>query len=60
MLVLRRKVGESVVLDGGITVTVNAVEGGRVKLAFSAPPHIRIWRKELLRSLAAPQEESHV
>ena len=48
MLVLRRKVGESVVLAGAITVSVLAVEGERVKIGISAPPDVTIVREELL------------
>lgn len=50
MLVLRRKVGESVILDGTSTITVLAVEGERVKLGISAPPDVSIVREELLRA----------
>ena len=38
MLVLRRKAGEAIVLNGVITIHVLAVEGERVKLGISAPP----------------------
>lgn len=49
MLVLRRKVGESIVLDGVINISVLAVEGERVKIGISAPPDVTIVREELLR-----------
>lgn len=48
MLVLRRKVGESIVLNGTINVSVLAVEGERVKIGVSAPPEVTIVRQELL------------
>jgi carbon storage regulator len=48
MLVLRRKVGESIVLAGVINISVLAVEGERVKIGISAPPDITIVREELL------------
>lgn len=50
MLVLRRKVGESIVLDGKINISVLAVEGERVKIGISAPPDVSIVREELLRA----------
>jgi carbon storage regulator len=50
MLVLRRKVGESIVLAGVINVSVLAVEGERVKIGISAPPDVTIVREELLRT----------
>ena len=37
MLILRRKVGERLVLNGGISLEVLAVEGKRVKLGIQAP-----------------------
>jgi carbon storage regulator len=48
MLVLRRKAGEAIVLNGTITIHVLAVEGERVKLGISAPPDVVIVRSELL------------
>jgi carbon storage regulator len=48
MLVLQRKVGETLVIAEVITVTVLAVEGSRVKLGISAPGAVSIVREELL------------
>ena len=47
MLVLSRKFGESVVIGGGITVTVIKVKGNAVQLGFDAPKDIPIRRSEL-------------
>lgn len=58
MLVLRRKVGESIVLAGVINVSVLAVEGERVKIGISAPPDVTIVREELLRAAGAEQSQS--
>jgi len=57
MLVLSRKVGEQIVIDGGITVTVTSIDGGKVRLGISAPPDIRIDRAEVhqrMRDFAEP------
>ena len=52
MLVLSRRIGESVVLNPGtpdaITVTVVEVDRGKVRLAFAAPRDVSILRQELL------------
>jgi carbon storage regulator len=48
MLVLSRRVGETVVIDDNIRVTVVSVHGNHVRLSFSAPPDVRIMRSELL------------
>ncbi|RLS36330.1 MAG: carbon storage regulator [Planctomycetota bacterium] len=50
MLVLSRKIGESIQIDGGIRVTVTKVRGGRVRLSIEAPPEMRVLRKELTES----------
>ncbi len=47
MLVLSRKVGESIVIDGDIVISVSSVQGGRVKLCIDAPRDRRISRSEL-------------
>jgi carbon storage regulator len=47
MLVLSRKVGESIVIDGDIKISVSSVQGGRVKLCIEAPREKRVSRAEL-------------
>ena len=47
MLVLSRKRGESIVIGEGITVTVLAVDGDRVKLGVVAPVEVPIHREEV-------------
>jgi carbon storage regulator len=57
MLVLRRKVGESIILDGVISVSVLAVEGERVKIGITAPADVTIVREELLKNASTPAPE---
>ncbi len=57
MLVLRRKVGESIVLAGVINISVLAVEGERVKIGISAPPDVTIVREELLHINSSEAEQ---
>ncbi len=47
MLVLSRDIGESIVIDGRITVRVIRVEGNTVKLGLAAPPSVAIHRQEI-------------
>jgi carbon storage regulator (csrA) len=53
MLVLKRKVGEKIMLGDSIELQVLAVEGDNVKLGFVAPRHIQILRKELYEGLVS-------
>lgn len=59
MLVLRRKVGESIILSGMISISVLAVEGERVKIGITAPADVTIVREELLRSLSDTDINEH-
>ena len=54
MLVLTRKVGEEIVIDGGIRVAVVLVRGNRVRIGIKAPTNVRIQRRELA---AGPEEK---
>jgi carbon storage regulator len=49
MLVLTRKVGEKIVINGCITVEITAVNGNKVRLGITAPPEVRIDREEVHR-----------
>ncbi|HEY1378548.1 MAG TPA: carbon storage regulator [Gemmataceae bacterium] len=53
MLVLSRKVGEAIVIDGGIRISVAEVQGGRVRLAIEAPRETRVDREEVRDRVAA-------
>jgi len=53
MLVLSRRKGQSVVLDGVGQVSIKVLSGRRVKLAIEAPPGVRVLREELIQRLAA-------
>ena len=47
MLVLRRRIGETVIIDGGIKVTLLKVNGNSAKIGIDAPKDVRILRNEL-------------
>jgi carbon storage regulator len=47
MLVLTRKLGEEIVIDGGIRITIVAVKGDRVRVGITAPPEVRVDREEV-------------
>ncbi len=47
MLFLSRKLGESIVVDKEIVVTVTEIKGNSVKLSFSYPTGVEVLRKEV-------------
>lgn len=52
MLVLSRKVGEKLVIDGNITVEVVKIQGNRITLGLVAPSDVKILRGELTQKPA--------
>lgn len=53
MLVITRKIGESIIIRAGndtITVSVEAVRGSNVRIGLDAPSHVQILRNELVHN----------
>ena len=48
MLVLTRKIGESILVGDEIEITLVRIEGDQVRIGISAPRHVQVYRKELL------------
>jgi carbon storage regulator len=53
MLVLTRRVDESIAIGENIFITVLSVEGDRVKIGISAPREITILRQEVFDAIQA-------
>ncbi len=51
MLVLSRRVGESIVIGDDVVVTVLEVRGDVVRVGVDAPRHVQVRRQELLVAL---------
>ncbi len=53
MLYLTRKIGDSVVINGNIEVTVVEVRGRSVRLGFTFPPEATVLRREIFDRVEA-------
>ena len=58
MLVLSRRPDESLIIDGGIRITVLGIRGNQVRLGIDAPSEVRVYREELLDSSVAPKSSA--
>ena len=51
MLILTRRVGESLMIGDEVTVTVLGVKGSQVRIGVRAPEKIPVHREEVFRSI---------
>lgn len=51
MLVLSRKLNESIIIGENIEVKVLSIEGDQVKLGIVAPKNIKVHRREVYESI---------
>ena len=57
MLILTRKVGESVLIGNDISITVLSVRGNQVKLGVQAPKEVSVHREEIYQRIKQTQDE---
>lgn len=58
MLVLTRKVDESITIGNHITVTVLGIRGGQVRIGINAPRETPVNRTELIETIARENLEA--
>lgn len=58
MLVLTRKLGESITIDDNIKIRVEKIRGKQVRLGIEAPKETRIYREEVYNAIKQQNEES--
>ena len=58
MLVLTRKIDESILIGENITIKVLAVDNGSIKLGIDAPKDISITRSELIEAVERANKEA--
>jgi carbon storage regulator len=58
MLILSRKLGESIVIDGKITVKIVRVDGDVVKIGIEAPATVPVHRQEVYEEIQRNNEQA--
>jgi carbon storage regulator len=62
MLILTRRVGESLMIGDDVTITVLGVKGNQVRIGVNAPKEVAVHREEILNRIeeaaAAESEEN--
>ena len=52
MLILTRRVGESLMIGDDVTITVLGVKGNQVRIAVKAPKEVAVHREEILERIS--------
>jgi carbon storage regulator len=60
MLILTRRVGETVMIGDDVTITVLGVKGNQVRVGINAPKHVAVHREEIYERIKREQEPEDV
>ncbi|MCP4876154.1 MAG: carbon storage regulator CsrA [Gammaproteobacteria bacterium] len=58
MLVLARRVGESLMIGDDVTITVLGIKGNQVRIGVNAPMVVTVHRKEIYEHIKAEEERA--
>jgi carbon storage regulator len=58
MLILTRRVGETVVIGNDVDVTVLGVKGNQVRLGVKAPREVSVHREEIYKRIKEEENKS--
>ena len=57
MLILTRRVGETLMVGDDVTVTVLGVKGNQVRIGINAPKDVAVHREEIYQRIRQEQAE---
>jgi len=58
MLALTRKIGEKIIINDNISITIVDIKGDNIRLGIEAPRDIKIYRGELYDSIVSENRQS--
>jgi carbon storage regulator len=59
MLILTRRVGETVMIGSDVTVTVLGVKGNQVRVGVNAPRDVAVHREEIFERIKREEQDGH-
>ncbi len=58
MLILTRRVGEKLIINEEIVVSVLAVKGAQVRIGIEAPKNVEVHREEIYKRIQREREQA--
>lgn len=60
MLILTRRVGETLMVGDDVSITVLGVKGNQVRVGINAPKDVPIHREEIYQKIKAKKDEENL
>lgn len=57
MLILTRRIGESLIISDNVTVTVLGTKGNQIRIGITAPNNVTVYRDEIYKRIKQEQDD---
>lgn len=58
MLILTRRIGEALMIEDDVSITVLGIKGGQVRLGVNAPKDVAVHREEIYQRIQKEKAEA--
>ena len=59
MLILTRRIGESLIIGDNVTIAVLGVKGNQVRIGVNAPKEVSVHREEIYKRIQEEKSNKH-